>query len=140
MIQAVEIASLVASITSLVVSVMAIWLVVMFYRMTSQLWEKGEAASRRVDLAVERLEALVGKLGEEVPGIVALEGKLEAEATQLRQEVDGMLGPLADRTVQTEGGLTDLRQQIMPVIAVISGGLGRREERGASGPIAPNRG
>ena len=140
MTQAVEIASLVGSITSLIVGVMAIWLVVMFYRMTSQLWEKGEAASRRVDLAVERLEALVGKLGEEVPGLVALEGRLQAEIAQLRQEVDGKLGPLADRTVQTEAALTDLRRQVMPVIAVISGEPGRREERGASGPVAPNRG
>jgi vacuolar-type H+-ATPase subunit I/STV1 len=57
-----DVISLTASIASLVLAVVAIWLSIFFYRMTSQLSESTKEAAKDIGASVERLEKLFDKL------------------------------------------------------------------------------
>jgi uncharacterized protein with von Willebrand factor type A (vWA) domain len=59
---AIELISLVASIASLVLAVIAIWLSVIFYRMSTELSESTKEAAKGIGASVERLEKLFDKL------------------------------------------------------------------------------
>lgn len=58
----VEIISVSAAIASLVLAVIAIWLSIVFFRMSSDLSEKTTEAARGISASVERLEKLFDKL------------------------------------------------------------------------------
>ena len=57
-----ELLSLTASIASLILAIIAIWLSLVFYRMSSQLSESTKEASKGIGSSVERLEELFDKL------------------------------------------------------------------------------
>jgi len=58
----IDLASLTASIASLILAVVAIWLSVFFYRMSSQLSESTKEAAKGIGASVDRLEKLFDKL------------------------------------------------------------------------------
>jgi hypothetical protein len=58
----VQLISLVASIASLALAVLAIWLSVVFYRMSTELSESTKEAAKGIGASVERLEKLFGNL------------------------------------------------------------------------------
>jgi len=57
-----EIISLIASITSVILAVGAIWLSITFYRMSSAASKATEEAAKGISASVERLEKLFDKL------------------------------------------------------------------------------
>lgn len=57
-----EIASVVASITSVIVACLAIWLSITFFRMTTKISEDTKEASRRIESSVDKLEKIFDKL------------------------------------------------------------------------------
>ena len=105
---------------------MAIWLAVTFYRMTSQLSEKGEEASRQTESAVEQLERLIEKLEEGVPSIKALGDRIDSEIAQLKRELHGELASMADKMVQADGELRELRHEVRALL----GGVGKVASQG----------
>jgi len=58
----IEIASLIAPIISVCIGLLAIWLSVFFYRMSSQLSESAKEAAKGIGASVDRLEKLFDKL------------------------------------------------------------------------------
>jgi uncharacterized protein YoxC len=58
----IEIASLIASFMSVALAILAIWLSVVFYKMSSQLSESTKEAAKGIAANVERLEKLFDKL------------------------------------------------------------------------------
>lgn len=57
-----DIIAVVASLFSIAVAVLAIWLAIVFYRMSSQFSESAREADRRITTSVERLEKLFDSL------------------------------------------------------------------------------
>lgn len=136
----VDVMGMTASIASLVLAVIAIWLSVVFFRMSSQLSESTKEAAKGIGASVERLEKLFDKLYSDTfsmmrdtvtdmrkhiwPDEPSESDKLAEEAERradekvnhLKESIDSDLGIILKRQRVQDVQMTELRDEMQSLI------------------------
>ncbi len=136
-----DIIAVVASLFSIAVAVLAIWLAIVFYRMSSQFSESAREADRRITTSVERLEKLFDSLYGDSFSLLRdtvsdmrkhlwpteqtdsydieaeIEKKSESKMKELRERTDLELSELLQRQTQTDSHLESLSADIQQLIS-----------------------
>lgn len=104
----IELISLVASIASLILAVGAIWLSIVFFRMSTQASQATTEAAKGIDASVQRLEKLFDKLYSDTFSM------MKDTVTDMRKHIWSK--PSSDRSEISESVKKEIDRQIQTVL------------------------
>lgn len=135
-----EILSVVASTASLTLAILAIWLSIVFFRMSSLLSESTKEASKEIGASVERLEKLFDKLYSDTFSMMKdtysdmrkhiwpeepiegdklaeeVERKADDKVNLLKESIDSDLSAVLRQQEMQESQITEIRQEMSELI------------------------
>lgn len=137
-----ETASIASSIVSLVLGAYAIWLSIVFYRMSSASSDLIRSSAKDIDASVEKLEELFGHLYADTFSMMkdtvsdmrrhvwrdepqaesstatleAVELRADDKVTHIREELADSISALADRVGGTDERVRELSEQLLPIV------------------------
>jgi hypothetical protein len=137
-----ETASIVSSMVSLVLGAYAIWLSIVFYRMSNASSERIRDSARDINASVEKLEELFRHLYSDTFSMMkdtvsdmrrhvwrnqpqaedtsatleAVELRADGKITQIREELADSISALADRVGGTDERVQELSDQLLPMV------------------------
>jgi len=134
-----EIASLVASVVSVVIGGFAIWLSVTFYRMATNISEDTREASKAISSSVDRLESLFDRLysdtfsmmkdtvsdmrkhiwpekEQDTDALAAIEAKADDKVEHLRADIAAELSTMMSQVGRTDTKITGVEERLTDLI------------------------
>lgn len=122
-----EIASLIASVVSVAIAMLAIWLSIVFYRMSTEQAEKSRDAAKSIAASVERLETLFNRLYSDTFAM------MKDTVSDMRKHIwpeTGSADELAKLIdTKTAERMDQIRAHVGAEIMTIIGEVGKTDER-----------